>query len=80
LSPFKTLKEMEDLKKGIKSYITHFSATMEDGGEEYWLPKITYWENVLKALDVPLVNQARPRGSFWKKKRQESDTNNDTQQ
>ncbi len=43
LSTFKTLKEMEDLKKGINSYITHFNAAMEDGGGKYWLLKIRYW-------------------------------------
>ena len=42
LSPFKTLKKMEYLKKGIKSYINHFSAVMEDGGEDYRLPNIAY--------------------------------------
>ena len=68
LSPFKTLKEMEDFKKVIKSYIVHFSDEMNDGGDEHYLPNIRYWEIFLEALDVPLVIYVRTIGSFWLKK------------
>jgi hypothetical protein len=55
---------MEDFKKGISSYITHFNVAMKYGGEEYWILRITYWENVLKDLDVPIFNKARSKVLF----------------
>ena len=35
LPPFKTLKDIEELKKGINLCINNLNAAVEDGGEEY---------------------------------------------
>jgi hypothetical protein len=56
---------MEEIKKGLETYISLWKKGIDKGGEQYWHPKITYWENILKALDTPFVNIEHSRNNLW---------------
>jgi hypothetical protein len=44
---------MDEIKKGIRNIYFIWKKGIDKGGEQYWHPKIIYWETIYKALDTP---------------------------
>ena len=45
--------ELEEIKKGLETYILFWKKGIENGGDQYWNPEISYWKTIHKALDKP---------------------------
>ena len=44
---------MDEIKKGIKTYIRFWRNSIEIGSEYFWHMNLTYWDAIYKYLDTP---------------------------
>ena len=57
--------EMDEVRKGIETYISLWENGFEKGGEQFWHPKINYWKAIRKALDSPFKSIDLSASNFW---------------
>ena len=56
---------MDEIKKGIETYISFWESGFEKGGEQFLCHKINYWKAIRKALDSPFKSVDLSASNVW---------------